>query len=428
MFSTFYDIRGVSYKELVNKENAQMRQEGKVKQVKLREEVNEDYFKGKAQIINLRIQNLEKELNEHKEHVAQLKKERVDSINDRNKILQEMNQLANLSQKISDTSGTSELRRLKKRIDQLDRNIKDNDKNIRNWNSKRRASNNANTDKIIEELNTQIKRYEKEKDEKNKIYNKLLIASGNRDIKEILKEQKLNLKDILNKNHRVIEEKERNIEGLRTQISEIYVKIKEQHDKLLGIQQDQATDNNSALLHSERDISPKAVSENPINVNSESKIEYIVQNLFTMDSAFALSFVMLFPISILAIGFVLARKEGEKEATATSFNIEKILENGSMLTNELQVGFTEMLKPSIMTYISGLKLSNDSNVSSMELNAVYDKAIQVTQALFIIRAQINNSKLSADAKSSLESYINNLIQEQEYSIRKNYNGDKQVTN
>ncbi|MDP6923272.1 MAG: hypothetical protein R2568_08825 [Candidatus Scalindua sp.] len=367
-------------------------------------------------------------MNEHKEHVAQLKKERVDSINDRNKILQEMNQLANLSQKISDTSGTSELRRLKKRIDQLDRNIKDNDKNIRNWNSKRRASNNANTDKIIEELNTQIKRYEKEKDEKNKIYNKLLIASGNRDIKEILKEQKLNLKDILNKNHRVIEEKERNIEGLRTQISEIYVKIKEQHDKLLGIQQDQATDNNSALLHSERDISPKAVSENPINVNSESKIEYIVQNLFTMDSAFALSFVMLFPISILAIGFVLARKEGEKEATATSFNIEKILENGSMLTNELQVGFTEMLKPSIMTYISGLKLSNDSNVSSMELNAVYDKAIQVTQALFIIRAQINNSKLSADAKSSLESYINNLIQEQEYSIRKNYNGDKQVTN
>jgi len=166
MFSTFYDIRGVSLTEIVSKNSAQMWHEGKVKQVKLKEEVNEDYFKGKTQIINLKIQNFEKELNEHKAHIAQLKEERADSINDRNKILQEMNQVVHLSQKISDTNGISELRRLKKRIDQLDRNIKDNDKNIRNWNSKRRSSNNANTDKIIEELNTQIKRYEKEKDEK----------------------------------------------------------------------------------------------------------------------------------------------------------------------------------------------------------------------------------------------------------------------
>ena len=262
------------------------------------------------------------------------------------------------------------------------------------------------------------------------MYNKLLVASGNKDIQKILKEQKLNLKDILNKSNQVVEEKDRNIEGLRIQISKIYVKIKEQHDqhdKLLGIQQDQATDNNSALLHSKPDISLKAIADNPIKVNSGSKIEFIVQNLFTMDSAFALSFVMLFPISILAIGFVLARKEGEKVTTTTSFNIDKILQNGSMLTDELQVGFAEMLKPSIMTYISGLKLSKDSNFSKIELNAAYDKAIQVTQALSIIRGQINSSELSADAKSSLESYIDNLIQEQETFIRKNYNGEKQVT-
>lgn len=420
VFSVFYDIRGNEFKEIESKREEQEEREAKkiAEEIEKRREsenrkneiLNEKY-KAEKEIYEKDVDRLEKDIGN--------KKQAIKEVEDQIRVLENQIKIDESSKSKTEESihkiqlelrsqKNAELDHLRKQVSNDKENIKEIERKIEQPQQLLQKKFNWTVDE--KSINKQIQNL---KQEKVNLQNS--IGKNENSIQQLLSSP---IKDSeLDRLKVQVENKTKQIDQSREQLRKLQDKILELQNEIdrLGKwniklpQPVQWPDPNSGHSNPGTNTQSDNILSNTAKAGIETKIEYIVQNLIITNSAFAAFVAILFPISVFAIGFVLARKEWQKGSSPADFSLEQELDKGSGLSKEQQFEYVKSLEPAILAYLTGLKCANNIAEAATTLQSKYEYIIQIVKVCSSFKDQIMNSKLDADVKGNLTNYIDKLI-------------------
>ena len=139
-----------------------------------------------------------------------------------------------------------------------------------------------------------------------------------------------------------------------------------------------------------------------------TQLEYIVRELLSHKSAFAGFISFLFPLTIVAVAFVLP-KGSENNYTDPSFQFHDYLKYGSLLPADLHLTYAKMLTPSVSAYMTALLASKTLANEGLALHLQNDAFRQIIDEAGAITREIQLSKLDENSKNYLISEINKVM-------------------
>ncbi|MDP2719706.1 MAG: hypothetical protein Q8P44_07755, partial [Dehalococcoidia bacterium] len=151
----------------------------------------------------------------------------------------------------------------------------------------------------------------------------------------------------------------------------------------------------------------------------DTRIDFIVKNRRTWNSAFAGFIAFLFPITVLAVGFYLAKNK-EQVGEHAYLGMEQMLDEGSVLPDDQQIGYAKSLEPVIHAHLAGLRASRSQALATSTLYLELEGTIQTAEECSSLKEQVENSKLASSAKESLIEYIDNLVKDEMFDHKKIY--------
>ena len=308
-----------------------------------------------------------------------------------------------------------ELKKREREYQQYKIKTKNNDTTIRYLKKNRKVANRGKIDEQIAYYNNQTFEYERKKKEyldyKERFQQYL---SDQVTLSELHKSKEIK-NDALKTEKKFIKRLNEKKDNLLNQIGKNYKQIRENERNLL---EENQVNQNKTAINSNNSNNLNTFETTDIGINTN--LNYIVNNLFENSSYFAFFLVFLFPISILAIGFVLAKREVQSNEEMqnfnilSNFNIEKELEKCADVLRESHIDLAKIFESRILLYFKGLVYeSNTSSIISDYISGL--RCLEnIAQSSSIMIEQIEKSQLSDDAKIHLISYINKLIMEKAY--------------
>jgi hypothetical protein len=148
------------------------------------------------------------------------------------------------------------------------------------------------------------------------------------------------------------------------------------------------------------------------SVKHKSELEYIVSKFLTPKSAFAGFIAFLFPLTLLAVAFVLPKNSKADAEVFNSFSLEHHLRNAASLPEDMHYNYIRLLVPSIDAYVSALRASKTILNENDALNLHNTLIRQIISEVKGLQGQIASSKLEENAKSYLLNEINNILNQQ----------------
>lgn len=142
--------------------------------------------------------------------------------------------------------------------------------------------------------------------------------------------------------------------------------------------------------------------------NYSSALEYIVREAFTYKSFFAFFISLIFPISVLAIAFVLPKVANSNDVSVPSFQLSDYLSHGEKLPTENHLNYARLLVPSLNAYIIALKASKTIANENVILNLRDNLINQIILQLCTLKHQILSSRIDEDAKNLLLNEIRKI--------------------
>lgn len=143
-----------------------------------------------------------------------------------------------------------------------------------------------------------------------------------------------------------------------------------------------------------------------------SELEYIVKEFFTYKSGFVGFISFLFPISILAVAFVLPKNTRADAGELPLFNLKEHLHNAASLPDDMHLNYVRLLVPSLDAYLSALKASKKILNENDALNLHTSLIRQIINEVKGLQGQIASSKLEENSKSYMLNELNNLLNQQ----------------
>lgn len=149
-------------------------------------------------------------------------------------------------------------------------------------------------------------------------------------------------------------------------------------------------------------------SQNSDRPNSEN--EYMVKEFFTYKSMFAGLIALLFPVSILAVSYALARRSGNNMSETPSLNLQNHLQKAACLPADMHLNFAKILIPAIDAQYSAFKASGNVLNENDTLNLKHNLIRQLIGERKSLEEQIIASKLEESSKSYLVNEVNKIMQ------------------
>lgn len=142
-----------------------------------------------------------------------------------------------------------------------------------------------------------------------------------------------------------------------------------------------------------------------------SAVEYIVSNLLTARSSFAALIALLFPVTIMGIGFVIQSKPYAANRPQ-SLNLEHELLAASAYSPEGQRTMARHLVAIVGTYVAGLRASKELSGAMTRFHLEDEMKRSMLDELLAVKEDILKSKLSGEASAFLSGEIDKLINQQ----------------
>lgn len=146
--------------------------------------------------------------------------------------------------------------------------------------------------------------------------------------------------------------------------------------------------------------------------NYSSEFEYILKNMGAPKSIFATIISLVFPISVLAIGFVLPKALPRDEYALPAFQLKPYLDHATQLPEDAHYGYSKLLVPSLVSYVLALKASKRIANENVILHLRDDVIARVIAQLRSLEREILLSKLEENAKNFLLNEIQKLMKKQ----------------
>ena len=143
-----------------------------------------------------------------------------------------------------------------------------------------------------------------------------------------------------------------------------------------------------------------------------TQIEYIVHDLLSHKSAFAGFIAFLFPLTLLAVAFILPKNSNADAGVLSSFDLKEHLRNAASLPENMHFNYVKLLVPSLDAYLSALKASKKILNENDALNLHTSLIRQIINEVKELQGQIASSKLEENSKSYLLNELNNLLNQQ----------------
>lgn len=232
-----------------------------------------------------------------------------------------------------------------------------------------------------------------------------------------------------------IDSQKKNIEALKAQLNVISSRINEDQNSLESLRRKKSTYSRNRSIKQLQDSieadrnSRKKIQELLDTSNTfiakvlggsyggeeksdifETNIDYIVKNIFTTKSFLSAFLVLLFPVSVLGVGFMLAN-EGSGSNDKGHPNLNKELEIGESLPEGAQLSFAKNLEGIILAKMTGLKAEKEWVIESAKFHLENERVLKIAEELSLLRAQVFLSKLDGEAKQHLMNYIDRLGKE-----------------
>ncbi len=138
-----------------------------------------------------------------------------------------------------------------------------------------------------------------------------------------------------------------------------------------------------------------------------SEMAYIVGSFFTKESISGFWVSLLFPISVLTIGFFLAKPSSEQSLTP-SFQLTDYLEHADFLPKEAHSDYVRSLLPAVRAYFTGLKMSGTFANETLALHHQNRGQIQLLKTSAAWEDEIRSTQLAEEAQNILIKEIRSL--------------------
>lgn len=143
-----------------------------------------------------------------------------------------------------------------------------------------------------------------------------------------------------------------------------------------------------------------------------TQIEFVVHDLLSHRSAFAGFIAALFPLTLIAVSYVLPKNSRANAEVTHSFDLERHLHNAASLPEDMHFNYIRLLVPSLDAYLSALKASQKILNENDALNLHTSLIRQIINEVKELQGQIGSSKLEENSKSYLLNELNNLLNQQ----------------
>jgi hypothetical protein len=140
----------------------------------------------------------------------------------------------------------------------------------------------------------------------------------------------------------------------------------------------------------------------------KTQLEYIVRELITYKSVFAGFIAFLFPLTILAVAFVLS-KGSENNYPYSPFQLQDYLKYGSSLPSDLHLTYSKILAPSVESYMTTLRASKTLANEAVELHLQNETIKHIIDVAEALKEEIQLSTLDENSKNYLISEINSVM-------------------
>lgn len=234
-------------------------------------------------------------------------------------------------------------------------------------------------------VSAELNKIRRDRDSNNIAIDKLLVRMS----KESFSTNKEAIRAEMHNRERFREKREREIDTLFNRKRELENDLKKKESEL----EKYIRDDNKGLKY-------------------KSELEFIVKEFFTYKSGFAGFLTLLFPVSILAVAFILPKNSNADAGVLPSFDLKEHLRNAASLPENMHFNYVKLLVPSLDAYLSALKASKKILNENDALNLHTSLIRQIINEVKGLQEQIASSKLEENSKSHMLNELNNLLNQQ----------------
>lgn len=141
---------------------------------------------------------------------------------------------------------------------------------------------------------------------------------------------------------------------------------------------------------------------------TRTKLEYIVQGLYTGKSGFVALIACIFPLTILGLAFVLPKSSNDTKGSDI-LSLTSHLARGFSWPVEAHINYAKLLEPFLYTHLATQIVSSSQANENLIFQLQNETNMQAIEKADLLKKEVWSSRLSSEAKQHLIDKIDEIV-------------------